>query len=84
MRIQELADGNPWAADIAVRLQATQPDGEELVEELLDRDITGPLVCVGFKDHCNENTDEFAEAVRTEDGAMFNEIEKYRKKVENR
>jgi hypothetical protein len=78
-----LADGNPGAVTTLVELYKSQSDGDELLDILEEHDITGPLIWVGYNDHCDRDVDEFAEKLRQEDTAMFNRIEDYRERLED-
>lgn len=76
--VLELAEGNPGAAVALSELVKTQSDAPTLLSTLQERDVRGPYVWVGYKDHCGEDVDEFAEAIRTKSDALFEEIEEYR------
>lgn len=77
-RLTEMSEGNPGAATALGQLVKTQPDATDLLDTLEVHDITGPYVWVGFKDHCEQDIDRFAQAIRDEDEAMLEEIEDYR------
>lgn len=77
-RIITLAEGIPGAVVAMAELANTQPDVIALLDTLDELDIRGSYIWVGYKDHCEKDTEEFADAIRSEDDAMLAEIEEYR------
>lgn len=83
VRIIELSDGNPGAVKTLASLVKTQNDGEELLDKLTENGVRGPLVWVGYKDHCDRDIDVFADAIRSDDEEMYERINDYREKIES-
>lgn len=77
-RIISLSEGNPGAATALSRLAATQDDFESLLENLEEHDMHGPYIWVGFKDHCGQDVERFAQCLREDDEEMLAEVEEYR------
>lgn len=81
--IIDLADGNPGAvrtlADVAVE---REDDTIQVYAELMKRDVRGPLIWVGYSDHCKSDIDCFVDGVLDGDEELFAEIEAYREKLE--
>lgn len=80
--IIDLAEGNPGAVRTLVELVETQDDASDLFRKLTEHDIRGPLVWVGYKDHCDEDIDAFARKLRRDDPDMLAEIDAYRERLE--
>ena len=73
----DLAAGNPGALTALMALYA-RDDAAETISVLVRRDITGPEIWVGYKDHCEQDAAAFAEQLKAGDDALFATIEAYR------
>jgi hypothetical protein len=75
--INKMADGNPGAITALNDVIDTKglKDGFEFMLQLDLRRIYGSDIWIGYKDYCDQNADEFWEAVMEDDEDLFTYIE---------
>ena len=73
--IVTMSEGNPGAIRVLSEI-IQRPGGEGLILilGLDDMNVRGSQVWVGYKDHCGEDIDAFAKAIKTRDPEMVAKI----------
>jgi hypothetical protein len=74
-----LAKGN-WGAISVIKKLDSLPNGNRALKTLKDADITGSKIWIGYKDHCREDIQAFAQKLIAKDPAMLNTIKEAEKK----
>ena len=69
----KMAEGNPGAASVIGKIMRN-PDGLFALMGLDDMNIRGSQIWVGYKDHCNEDIDEFVLCAKSRSAAMVDTI----------
>lgn len=69
----KMAEGNPGAASVIGKIMRC-PDGLFTLMDLDDMNIRGSQIWVGYKDHCNEDIDEFILCANSRSAAMVETI----------
>ena len=77
--IMKMSEGNPGAITVLMRLVKGESEtyGEDGFMALLcldDMNIRGGQVWLGFKDHCKEDLEVFAQAIKSRDPEMVKTI----------
>ena len=68
-----MAEGNPGAASVIGKIMHDS-DGPFTLMHLDDMNIRGSQIWVGYKDHCNEDIDEFILCANSRSAAMVETI----------
>lgn len=69
--ITTMSEGNPGGLRVLIEV-AKHPEGGFLsLLNLDDMGIRGPMVWVGYKDHCGQDLNKFVKAVNGRDRAMI-------------
>lgn len=73
--VTKMAEGNPGAITVLMQLlKRDDPAALMIVLDLDDMNMRGPQIWVGFKDHCKQDIEAFAKAIRGRDAAMVETV----------
>ena len=70
----KMAEGNPGGLNVLIDLSHTMDDFFTYILSLDDMNIRGSQIWVGYKDYCNQNIDDFKNAIKARDPEMVRVI----------